>query len=523
MLRRAAVAGILVVAGLARFWAIDYCLPAPTCRPDEEAVVSLATRFFARDFNPNFFDWPTLFMYAVAAGVVVYFKVGLWLEWFRGEWHFLQTISEFPAPVFLIARLYSATAGVASVWLIYRLGLRLVDRTTSLVAAAFLALAFLHVRDSHFGVTDVTATCLALASLLYLIRFDRSHTNRDLLLAALWAGLAASTKYSAALVAVPAFWVCAWPSAGSSGSWSARLTRAGTFVTVMVAAFVATSPYTVMAFDQFVAAVRGVSTHLSTPHGVMLGRGWLVHLTSSLRYGVGWPMLAAGLAGCVLLVRKTPRAGFAVLLFPLAYYLVVGSGYTAFARYAVPLVPFVCLGAAVTVSAASASIVSAMRLPRLQTATVVALAALVVAPSLWSVVQFDRLLGRTDSRFTAASWITAYVPLGALIAETGSPWTHVYLKPNGQHQDSGYRQFAFKQGDEPDVLIVATSPRLPADEQSAAAAALGARYRKALAIEAYDPKDLGIVYDWQDEFYLPLAGFGAIRAPGPNLTIYTRP
>jgi hypothetical protein len=509
--QRTALVAILVVAALARFWAIDFCLPAPVCRPDEEAVVSIATSVFARDFHPHFFDWPTLFMYAVAAGTVIFFKIGLWLHWFRGEWHFLQTISDFPASVFLTARLLSATAGVASVWLVYRIGLRLWTERTAFVASAFLALAFLHVRDSHFGVTDVTATSFVLAALLYLIRFDRSSATRDLVVAAIWAGLATSTKYGAALVALPAIWICA-----------RRLAHAAGFLVVMGLAFALTSPYCLIAFEECVTALRGVSTHLANPHGVMLGRGWLVHLDSSLRYGLGTPLLTAGLVGCVLLFRRNPGDAIIVLLFPIAYYATAGSAYTVFARYAVPLVPFFCLTAALTVTELARVIARRARWTR-EAAMAWVLAALVIGPPLWSVVQFNRLLARADSRVVAASWITAHVPRGALIEETGSPWTRVYLRTLGQHQDSGYRQFAFKEGDRPDVLIIPTSKRLPADDQSAAAMALAAHYRKMCAIDAYDPAAEGIVYDWQDEFYLPLAGFHAVRRPGPNLSIYVRP
>jgi hypothetical protein len=520
---RATLAAILAVAGLARFWAIDYCLPAPICRPDEEAVVNIVTQVFARDFNPDFFDWPTLFMYAVAAGVVVFFKIGLWLQWFRGEWHFLQTISAFPEPVFLIARISSAVAGVVSVWLAYRIGVRLFDRTTALIAAAFLALAFLHVRDSHFGVTDVTATCLTLAALLYLVRFERSRATRDFVVAAIWAGLATSTKYGAALVALPGVWIALVPGRAIERSWTDRLTRATGFVFVMGLAFAMTSPYCLIEFDRFISALGGVSSRLASPHGVMLGPGWLVYLGSSLHHGLGIPLLAAGLAGCVWLFRRNPRDAVIVLLFPIAYYATVGSGYTAFARYAVPLVPFLCLTAAVTVSEAARRMARFDGLSAWEARLAWPLAGLVVLPSLWSIVQFDRLLARPDSRIVAASWVTAHVPPGALIQETGGPWTHLYLKTGSQHQDSGYRQFAFKQGDEPDVLIVPTSPRLPADDQSTAAAALAARYRKVYEIDAYDPAADGIVYDWQDEFYLPLAGFSRVYRPGPTLTIYARP
>jgi hypothetical protein len=145
-------------------------------------------------------------------------------------------------------------------------------------------------------------------------------------------------------------------------------------------------------------------------------------------------------------------------------------------------------------------------------------------PTCWSTFQFNRLLARADSRVVAASWVTSHVPEGALIEETGTPWTHIPLQSPGSAREPTYRQFAFKTGDMPDVLIMPTSPRLPADDETDGARALADRYRKVCAIEAFDSSSQsGIVYDWQDEFYLPLAGFSAVRSPGPNLSIYARP
>ena len=57
----------------------------------------------------------------------------------------------------------------------------------------------------------------------------------------------------------------------------------------------------------------------------------------------------------------------------------------------------------------------------------------------------------------------------------------------------------------------------------ARATALASRYTPLCVIEAQDLSAKGAIYDWQDEFYLPLAGFGGIWRPGPNLTIYVRP
>jgi 4-amino-4-deoxy-L-arabinose transferase-like glycosyltransferase len=524
---RAPLVAILAVAAVVRYWAINFCLPGLLCRPDEEAVAGIATHFFTRDLNPHFFDWPTLFFYETAAGLVAYFKVGLLLGWFRGEYHFFQTIVADPSPVFLTARLLSATAGVASVWVLARVGRRLFGERTALIAALFLALAFLHVRDSHFGVTDVTATSLLLVSFLFIVRFSESSRTRDLIIAAVAAGLATSTKYNVATVALPALWAVFAPTDASSGGVSARLGRAALFAAVMVLAFALTSPYCFLEYAQFIAALRGVSAHLAAGHGVILGRGWVVHLTSSLRYGLGLPLLAAGLTGLFLLAWKHGRKGILIALFPVTYYVVIGSGYTVFARYILPVVPFLCLTAAFAVSEAGRSIAAWSRGAGWAPATTWVLALLVAAPSAWSVVQFDRLIARTDSRVLAARWVELRFPEGANIAEVGRRSTNLFFLPDGPFTPTRYKTTMFTadatMASDPDILMVPTSLFDPGAGIPPRAAALVARYTPLHVVEAHDLSAKGAVYDWQDEFYLPLTGFAVISRPGPNLTIYVRP
>src|SRR5215210_182409 len=104
---RVPIAIILLVALGARLWGIDFGLPSPYCRPDEEAVAAVSLSIFGRNLNPHFFDWPTLFMYAVASCLLPYFQVGRYLGWFRGEGHFVHVNAADITVVFLIARILS--------------------------------------------------------------------------------------------------------------------------------------------------------------------------------------------------------------------------------------------------------------------------------------------------------------------------------------------------------------------------------------------------------------------------------
>src|SRR4029077_10866208 len=117
-----------------------------------------------------------------------------------------ETIASWPVhwePFFLISRSFSAVFGTASVFVVYRLGRKLRGEMTGLLAALFLAFAFMHARDSHFGTTDVTMTFFILCAVGALVDAHQTRRPARFVLAGVFAGLAAATKYNAAVLAVP--------------------------------------------------------------------------------------------------------------------------------------------------------------------------------------------------------------------------------------------------------------------------------------------------------------------------------
>ena len=74
-----------------------------------------------------------------------------------------------------------------------------------------------------------------------------------------------------------------------------------------------------------------------------------------------------------------------------------------------------------------------------------------------------------------------------------------------------------------DILVVPISLFDPTAQVSAPAMLLKQRYTLTHTIRAHDLGADGVIYDWQDEFYLPLTGFAAIERPGPNFEIFARP
>jgi len=521
------LATVLRVAGLA------FGLPHTLARPDEDATVAVALTFFSRTWNPGFFDWPSLFMYVSTAAFVVYFQIGRIIGWFPYEATFLQEAARHPTPLRLITRGLSAAAGILTVATVHAIGLRLFDRTTALVGAFFLAGAALHVRDSHFGVTDIAATWLVTLSFLYTVKFAQQRLRGDLVRSALMAGAAASTKYNAGLIVLPALIAILMGSPEAREPWSVRARRVAAYTAIAIAAFFAGTPYALIDRPAFLAALARISAHLRGGHAAMAGPGWIVHLSSSLRYGVGVPMLAAGLIGFVFYVWRDRRDGLLFLAFPLAYYALIGTGETAFARYIIPVVPFLCLAAAHAVVEATRAVARWSQRPAIATAFAWIAAVAVVAPSLVSAIHTDLLLSRTDNRLIAAQWIHDQYPDGGSIAQTGTVAGQVQVTTADPERPERYPALAFEpetgrfftadgQDGSPQLIVVEHCPLTYCRVPDQWLAVLRDRYEFAREFVAYDDSSVLPVYDRDDDFYLPLAGLGAVERPGPNITVFRR-
>jgi len=510
---------VLPIAAAARLWALTFGLPHPHCRPDEEAISAIAGAFRAGHFEPEAFNYPALFMLAVA-GLL---RLAPHIEGLLHKlmpFHFGSVLDGLSWTIknYMAARILSAAAGIASVWVVFRIALRLFDRTAAVAAASLLALAFLHVRDSHYGVTDVPMTFMVLVAFLCAVRLSQSGTRWDVILSGIAAGLAAGTKYNGALVVLPlAFAVFISPSPKAFAARVVDLAIAGALT---IATFLATSPYTVIDFGRFWADFRSDAAHLAGGHGVILGRGWIYHATTTLRYGIGVPMLLAGVAGLILLLYRDVRRGVLVGLFPVTYYALLGSGYTVFTRHMVPVVPFLCLTAGYFAAECSAWIVALAKRPEWRTALTAAVVILLLWPSARSVLMFDALLARDDSRLITRRWIQQRFPAGGTIAEIAPDGGLVFLLYEGKAIPYTLSLELPRTGPRPDIVIVQSSPlHSPPGNIGEVKAVLDADYTLAFAEHVVTP-DPANVYDLQDEFFLPLAGFRNIERPGPNLDVY---
>jgi hypothetical protein len=131
-----------------------------------------------------------------------------------------------------------------------------------------------------------------------------------------------------------------------------------------------------------------------------------------------------------------------------------------------------------------------------------------------SVVRFDRLLARDDTRVIARRWIEARFAPGTAIAQVGVPNSHLYM----DYEDRYARADVTAR---PAVVVIASTP-LGSPNVAELVRSLGHDYELQFELAVVGVDDRENTYDGEDEFFLPLGGFHQIERPGPNLRIYVR-
>jgi 4-amino-4-deoxy-L-arabinose transferase-like glycosyltransferase len=563
--RRDALLLALIVTGgaVARFYGLGFGLPHQGVRPDELTLIARVMEFFSWDLNPRFFSYPSLLMYILFAAYNVYYSLGLALGRFQSLEDFVAFYAVDPSSFFLISRGISAFFGTISIVALYQVGIRLFGRLVAILGAFFLAFAYLHVRDSHFGTTDVPVTFFLIASYVGLAAAWDFPSARHATWAGLFAGLAASTKYMGVLLWVPMTLVRLLSPAPRDRSRPAALNRILLFFGLaFAAAFLAGTPFALLELGRirgdFAREIRAVWAF-----GYPLPPAWIYHLTVSLRYGLGLPLLGAALAGGLVLIRRDWRRACLFMSFPLLYYVLMGRGNRDFVRYAIPLIPFLCVMAAGFVESVH-SLARRKLAPGLSSGLTVALAVLLVLPSLTSVARLDRLLSKEDTRVTARRYVEKSIPAGSTLSEFSGAFGDLGLSPSAESlqkllestdakpvqkqidrarwdsvragETPGYvllrydpetKRFQADDGtvvENPDFLVLEDSPLrfYPATVPPEIHNLVRSGYVLKQSFGAYEELPEGTIFNEMDALYLPFAGFSGYSRPGPNIFIYRR-
>jgi hypothetical protein len=239
---------------------------------------------------------------------------------------------------------------------------------------------------------------------------------------------------------------------------------------------------------------------------------------------IGWPMFVVGTAGVFALLTTRFRDAAVLFAFPIAYYVVAGRGYTVFARYIIPVLPFLCIAAAWFV-VTTVRVLAKAATPTVQGALIAAAAIAVVAPTARRTLELDRLLATTDNRAIVAHALADVVPPDSSLYQSGAIYGYVPMQIDGRevarvsHYDVDSGQF---ESGEPDWILLQRSPLV---FYSSVPPQLDQLVRERYVLVRRFPTGgdhPGTVYDQQDAFFLPLEGLRSVIRPGPAFELFRK-
>jgi len=260
----------------------------------------------------------------------------------------------FPNENFLIiSRLTSAIFSITTVLIIYLIGKNIFNRKVGLIAAFIYALTPGSIQNAHFNTTESILIFL-LSTILYLsVLVYRKFTFKKAVITAILLGFSVGTKITGLTLGLIPFIVFV----GIAIQRKIKLfLLCGIIFSLffVIAAFIS-APYQIIDWEHFRLEqeyMQGVILGDNKPPFTIIYERttpYIYPLIKVVPFIFGFITLPIALLGLGLIVKKLIKnkgkdiSLILLIIFPLIYFLWVGSWYAKFARYYILLIPFISI------------------------------------------------------------------------------------------------------------------------------------------------------------------------------------
>jgi hypothetical protein len=195
---------IILLLGIGlRLWGVNHGLPYQY-DPDEPTFVVLAGGILGnRNLNPGWFGHPgTTLIYILAGLDLVIFGIGMAFGVFQSPEDFRMYYHQDPSLLYLSGRILNVLFAVFSIYVLFKIVLKISQKSAAILSASLFAIAPLHVSYSKFIRTDILLTLFILLAFYFCLSILDKNDLRAYLLTGLFTGLGIATKYPAALISL---------------------------------------------------------------------------------------------------------------------------------------------------------------------------------------------------------------------------------------------------------------------------------------------------------------------------------
>jgi hypothetical protein len=349
-----ALALVLLSGLFVRLWRLDFGQELPyLAHTDEPTQYNPAIQIIRTgDLNPHFFNYPSLTIYLDALVMYAGYGLGRLAGAFESI-RDLQPIRTLEMSVgvvgtpsmLLLGRATTAVMGALSVSVIYGLA-RQVTRSlwAPFIAALLLATSQTHIRLSHYMTVDVIATTFALACVAACTAALSTGKRWLLWVGAVCGGLATSSKYNYAVLAIP---VALSALLEPRARWGRRVAHLFACGALFGLAFALTSPYVLLDFEHAAAGIEREMEHYATGHLGVTGSSMLWYLDYMWEDNPALVLL--GVPGLIAALWRHKRAAVPMVVAAVTYYGLIGNQAVHFDRNVLPVMLLLMVSAATMV------------------------------------------------------------------------------------------------------------------------------------------------------------------------------
>ena len=406
---------IILFALVFRLWNIDY----PDWKTaDEQNMIDRALLLGHQGLNPGWFIYPSLFSYMLFALDGIFYIVGRLLGSFTSPEDLAFFYFAHPLALHLVGRGLTLACGLACLVATFYIGRIGWGDGVGLAAAGLLAISPVYLVASRDVKPDILMTLLLLLAAWTILRYLDTDRTIWLCSAGLLIGLAASTKYPAAMGVL---WLVA-------ASWISRrgpavIAQSVLAMSLAAAGFVAGTPFAVLDWSTFRAFLNELASYMNRSWygGEEQPIGYLVYLFHALPWALGWPAALLGLAGLARWLflggsRERLLAGFVV-----AFYAWMGYSRIVRPQYLLPLYPVLALAGADLIRVAVVRLWSVR--PTVSPVMLGSMITVCLLPPFALSVRETLLLNARDTRELAGAWIAEHLPSGTrILSESQGPF-----------------------------------------------------------------------------------------------------
>jgi hypothetical protein len=323
----------------------------------------------------------------------------------------------------------------ATIYAVYLLSKEFMTPGAALLPALLIALNPLMIRNAHLINVDTPLVFFSVAASYTMIKVFRSGDLKWYVAAGLTIGLAASAKYTGALL-IPVLIFAhflrltdrpAIKIGGSSamkiGGSNAGLTRLIGAVGLAGAVFVLINPFALLSFNEFYRDFSFEESHMAQGHlGIDVHQSTAgFYLSEVLPAALGWVFLALVACSVLFMLIRRKKEELILAAVPVLYASVIMTWKMRADRYILPTLPVFVIAGSIGLFALlswirkSGRFGSAFESSRVRVAAALLSVLLIIVQPAAEVVAYSSTLSLPDTRTLAKEWILHNVPKGGAI------------------------------------------------------------------------------------------------------------